>query len=422
MQFLQVSILLLILPVLGSSQSVNQEDYIREYREIAIREMTRTGIPASIKLAQAILESNSGQSELARKARNHFGIKCGGGWDGPTYYLLDDDYDDNGNHVRSCFRVYRHAEASFIAHSEFLRDPAKSARYGFLFRIPPTDYKRWAKGLRKAGYATNPRYPELLIGLIERHRLDQYDLISPDALDKLAGISRINDIRVAHARADESLEDIAARTEIPARRLVKYNEGLYTAVQPLPENTLVYLQPKRHFFRGKQKWHRVEEGQTLATISQLYGIKVDKLRHKNRIPPTHEPRVGERVKLRWRVSKKKAPQSYRPGPAPELDPILPREEMEDIPEPEEIHEEEPPTVMDDSDLPPPPPPVPSREPLAPSPEDDPGDGSDPVYHTVQPGETLWRIARAHGITVATLKERNSLSSDAIQVGQRLRIK
>lgn len=132
-------------------------DYIARYKDIAIREMERAGIPASIKLAQALLESDAGNSYLARKANNHFGIKCGAAWDGKKFYRLDDDYDDKGNRVKSCFRAYKDAEDSFIAHSEFLRDPAKEYRYGFLFRIDPTDYKRWATGLKKR--ATPPRPP-----------------------------------------------------------------------------------------------------------------------------------------------------------------------------------------------------------------------------------------------------------------------
>ncbi|MCB0260921.1 MAG: glucosaminidase domain-containing protein, partial [Calditrichaeota bacterium] len=157
--------------------------YVDEFKEVAIREMERAGIPASIKLAQGILESNAGKSDLARRANNHFGIKCGNDWDGKTYYKKDDDYNDKGQLVESCFRSYKNPEASFIAHSEFLRDPKKQYRYGFLFRIDPTDYKAWAEGLRRAGYATSANYPTKLIDIIERYQLNRYDeLTSPEVI------------------------------------------------------------------------------------------------------------------------------------------------------------------------------------------------------------------------------------------------
>lgn len=393
------------------------DGYIRTYREIAVKEMERTGIPASIKLAQAILESNGGRSELALKARNHFGIKCGGEWTGETYYLKDDDYDDAGNHINSCFRVYRRDEASFIGHSEFLRDPKKSSRYGFLFRIPPTDYKRWAHGLKKAGYASNPKYPQLLIDLIERYKLDQYDLVSPDALDKLAGISRINDIRLTFVKEGETLASIARRTETSISKLIRYNEYLYTENGPLPEEALIYLQPKRNYFRGKQQWHKVLEGETLASISQLYGVKVDKLRKKNRIPDGHEPAPGERVRLRWKVKKKDIPRTIRTGPLPERDP-LPKSTIRDT-----TPVRPDPVIIDDSDLPNAIK-VDTATPIgkAPAIEDDPGTTTPPVFHKVAAGDTLWRIAKKYGISVETLKTLNQLTTDSISIGQTLRVK
>ncbi len=389
------------------------DEYIRTYREIAVKEMERTGIPASIKLAQAILESNGGRSELALKARNHFGIKCGGEWTGETYELVDDDYDVAGNRIKSCFRVYRRDEASFIGHSEFLRDPKKAARYGFLFRIPPTDYQRWAHGLKKAGYASNPRYPQLLIEMIERYKLDQYDLVSPDALDRLAGISRINDIRLAFARPAETLQSIADRTETPVSKLLKYNDYTYRTDETLEENALVFLQPKRNYFRGKQQWHKVQAGETLMGISQMYGIKVDKLRKKNRIPDGLEPAPGERLRLRWKVSRKEIPRTLRPEPRKEAElPVKGPVNAPDSPRPQPI-------VIDDSDLPGTPTPIPSRT-LEPEGEVPSVGKSD--KHIVAPGDTLWRIAKQYDLRVEELKSLNNLQSDSIQVGQSLRVK
>lgn len=152
---------------LGAAQRRNKayEDYIRQYHKIAVEEMKRYHIPASITLAQGLLESGAGRSELARKSNNHFGIKCGRSWDGRTVRADDDAPNE-------CFRAYRHAKDSYRDHSKFLRT---GARYAFLFRLKITDYKGWARGLKKAGYATDPRYADRLINIIELYDLDRYD-------------------------------------------------------------------------------------------------------------------------------------------------------------------------------------------------------------------------------------------------------
>jgi len=146
--------------------------YIQQYKTIAQHEMDRVGIPASIKMAQAILESASGRSTLARQSNNHFGIKCGKDWKGGEVYRHDDDYKD-GLLVRSCFRAYDDPAESFRAHSDFLTD---NRRYKPLFELDIYDYKGWANGLRKAGYATDPQYPSKLIRIIEEYELHLLDL------------------------------------------------------------------------------------------------------------------------------------------------------------------------------------------------------------------------------------------------------
>jgi flagellum-specific peptidoglycan hydrolase FlgJ len=148
----------------SSERKYTTQDYIAIYKDVAIRQAHKYGIPASIILAQGILESNNGNSELARNANNHFGIKCTNEWNGKTYRVDDDKPNE-------CFRRYPTVDASYKDHSEFL----KRSRYAGLFYLRKTDYKGWAKGLKKAGYATNPKYPELLINLIERYDLDKYD-------------------------------------------------------------------------------------------------------------------------------------------------------------------------------------------------------------------------------------------------------
>ena len=156
------------------SLSANHVDeYIQNYQDIAQREMKRSGIPASIIIAQGIHESSWGRGTLAVESKNHFGIKCKDYWTGPTFYIEDDDYQ-NGKLIKSCFRAYENVEASYIDHTDFL---VNSERYKDLFAYDKTDYRRWAKGLKKCGYATDPRYAEKLIRIIETHRLYEFDAI-----------------------------------------------------------------------------------------------------------------------------------------------------------------------------------------------------------------------------------------------------
>ncbi|MEM9260580.1 MAG: glucosaminidase domain-containing protein, partial [Bacteroidota bacterium] len=300
-----LQILLLIVlssyTVLGQ-RSESQLNYIERYKDIAVREMERTGVPASIKLAQGLLESNAGQSTLARRANNHFGMKCGSNWQGDTFFKEDDDYDANGQLIKSCFRSYRNGQASFIAHSEFLRDPRKAFRYGFLFRLDPKDYRRWAYGLKQAGYATSPTYPEKLLSLIDRYELYRYD--NETAIDITApaevlatGILNNNDVKYVVVSEGETLDDIARRADISVRSLIDYNENLSRSSSPNKGERL-YVQPKRNSYRGRELYHTVAEGETMFTISQRYGIRLEKLYQRNRLDTGQEPRIGERIKLR----------------------------------------------------------------------------------------------------------------------------
>lgn len=158
--------------------------YIDRYKDLAIAEMKRSGIPASITLAQGILESNAGASELAQYANNHFGIKCKNEWDGPTYYVKDDDKDERGELIESCFRAYGSDLESYLDHSDFLM---RNERYATLFTYGMA-YQKWAYGLKECGYATNEKYAEALIRVIEEFQLHQYDI--PDGSHPIA-----NDIR-----------------------------------------------------------------------------------------------------------------------------------------------------------------------------------------------------------------------------------
>jgi|GEM_PF-974931 len=170
---IKLFVLLPFFPTAGECSDIVRQAYIDRFSPIAVREMHRSNIPASIILAQGIVESHSGEGELARKANNHFGIKCKGDWEGDTIYRIDDDVDSSGNKVESCFRKYATALDSYIDHTNFL---FKGERYQDLFDIGRWDYKKWARGLQEKHYATDPDYAQKLIDIIEKHQLHIYDL------------------------------------------------------------------------------------------------------------------------------------------------------------------------------------------------------------------------------------------------------
>lgn len=277
--------------------------YIGQYKDVAIREMYRTGIPASITLAQAILESGGGESELAKQANNHFGIKCDPSWGGKTYNKVDDAKDANGNPVASCFRKYSEAEHSFYDHSDFICDPAKSVRYGFLFHLDRTDYPSWAHGLQTAGYASDTGYAQKLIGLIERYSLFQYDRpeIHPSDSVKfqiLYRVSYFNRKKAVLSRLNERLEDIAHMFDISVEKLAGFNDLAYVPGLPLPPNTRIFIEEKRKKWRGRPDYHMVQEGQTMLDLSQWYGVKLSDLLKRNGLKPGQEPAAGEKVRLK----------------------------------------------------------------------------------------------------------------------------
>ena len=201
-------LLFLLLPLASMAQRITPEDYIETYKDIAMQEMREHKIPASITLAQGLLESGAGNSALAREAKNHFGIKCHKGWEGDTYIMDDDEKNE-------CFRKYDNAEASFRDHSEFL---CGRSRYAALFELEITDYEGWAKGLKAAGYATNPKYAQLLIDRIKLYDLTKYDQI---ALGERVDDNLLPDI----APEDELLELAYSPSDRSAFELVDMTEG-----------------------------------------------------------------------------------------------------------------------------------------------------------------------------------------------------
>lgn len=283
----------MVLCVLLSAEEDPGLNYIALYKNMAVGEMHRTGIPASIKLAQGMLESASGRSILATEANNHFGIKCGGSWEGETYYREDDDHDANGKLIKSCFRSFRDATESYLAHSAFLTD---QKRYAFLFQYSKDDYISWAKGLRKAGYATDKAYPDKLINLIEKYELYKYDLRDEEAM----------------ASKEMEFENI------PSPVVVEENNPATTAsTSAIPAQS---NRKKRHRSPQKQKavksnsekvFHIVQEGQTMSEIAMLNDMEETLMRLRNRIPKDAEPLPGEKIFLRKKISIFKRPEFTR---------------------------------------------------------------------------------------------------------------
>ena len=279
----------------GQPQNPAQLAYIDKYKHIAVEQMKRYGIPASITLAQGILESRSGLSDLATKGNNHFGIKCHG-WTGATVYHDDDE-------TQECFRAYKHAKESYEDHSLFL---VNSSRYRPLFKLSGTDYKGWARGLKACGYATNPQYAELLIELIERYDLHQYDTgkhpqhNTGTRKDEYSGEHQIwifNKNLYVVVRRGDTFKSIGKEVGISYRKLARYNERDKSDM--LDEGDRVYLKGKRSKApkEFKNVPHIVQPGESLYSIAQKYGITLKALYKKNGLLPDHSIRVGEKLKV-----------------------------------------------------------------------------------------------------------------------------
>lgn len=283
--------------------------YVERYKSIALREMREYRIPASITLAQGILESNAGRSDLATEANNHFGIKCHKEWEGERFFKDDDEKNE-------CFRKYKDPLTSFRDHSAFL---TSRDRYKSLFSLSPTDYQGWATGLKAAGYATNPAYAQLLVKTIEKYHLDRFDLgedPQPAIAGKpvpampavtLSGRFRVtgsapgnrtlyenNGLRMIIASEDDNLYIIARDLGISVDRLLKYNDMVRATA--LESGQPVYLQKKKR--RAATDFHRVSEGESLYSIAQQYGIRMKQLLGRNELRVYDEPVAGTLLKLR----------------------------------------------------------------------------------------------------------------------------
>lgn len=272
--------------------------YVEKYAPLAVQQMKEHKIPASITLAQGILESGAGQSDLARKSNNHFGIKCGSGWRGRTVR-----HDDDA--PRECFRAYNDPVDSYEDHSLFLK---RGARYAFLFDLKLTDYKAWARGLKKAGYATDPSYANRLITIIEDNDLYKYDISPREArklekeLQKKPWLAAPHEVYIANgiayvmARDGDTFELLGKEFDISWKKLVKYND-LHRGYTP-EAGDVIYLKEKKKKASEPHTVYIVKDGDSMHTISQKYGIRLKNLYKMNRKDGDYIPEVGDRLRLR----------------------------------------------------------------------------------------------------------------------------
>ena len=275
----------------AQTRNKQYEAYIKKYRELAVEEMKKYHIPASITLAQGLLESGAGQSTLARKSNNHFGIKCGSDWYGKT---VSHDDDARGE----CFRAYKHPKDSYEDHSKFL---AGRPRYASLFKLNMTDYKGWARGLKKAGYATNPRYADQLIGIIELYELYKYDdknylkWIKKNPNPHQTYIA--NDLLYIVVRAGDSWKSISQEFDISQKKLRKYND-LYKGYA-LQVGDILYLEKKNKKADKEHIVHVLRAGESMYSISQKYGIRLKNLYKLNKMDEDDPaPKIGTILRLR----------------------------------------------------------------------------------------------------------------------------
>ncbi len=373
---------LLIASIISSpsifAQYITVAQYIDEYKDIAIREMKRMGVPAAITLAQGILETENGNSDLVKKSNNHFGIKCKSNW---TASSVSHDDDAPGE----CFRVYKDAEESYRDHSNFLRG---GTRYASLFNLDPLDYKAWAYGLRKAGYATNPRYPNILIKNIEDNNLQQYTLMAADEVpvfdaskytdDKENKIIKIipdsavenigppeekllqpgniiiNGSKALYVAKGTSLLAIATQHNINLAKLLEINDLKKDGL--LEKDQVIFLEKKPA--EGDRDYYISRENETIYDVAQNTGVQLQSICDLNHLSPGDNIYPGTKILLR-----------------------------------------------------------PTQEKI--SLNEKPAENNTIKIHEVQPKEGLYTISKKYGISVSQLREWNSLPNDNLNIGQRL---
>lgn len=278
------------------------QTYINQYRDLAIEQMLKFKIPASITLAQGLLESGAGYSELATKGNNHFGIKCHG-WTGRKTYHDDDD-------AQECFRAYNNVYESYEDHSLLL---SRQPRYRSLFSLDGDDYKGWAHGLKKCGYATSPTYAQKLIGIIELYKLQQYDKAkkydrfmesraykdSPSAKGGIQHpIHRYNKNYYIVVRQGDTFRSLGKELGLSYRKIAKYNERNKRDKLVVGETIYLKKKQKKADKSYKNRPHTVKPGESMYSIAQYYGMRVKSLYKKNDLSPDYVPKVGDKLRVR----------------------------------------------------------------------------------------------------------------------------
>jgi len=363
------------------SQKISAEQYIKTYKDNAIREMKRMGVPAAITLAQGLLETENGNSDLLKKSNNHFGIKCKSSWTAEGV-----SHDDDA--IGECFRTYKDAEGSYRDHSNYLRG---NDRYAFLFKLDPRDYKGWAYGLKRAGYATNLRYPEILIKNIEENNLQQYTMVAVNEVPvfdaskyqsdpeekafneivKSKGSSNnqqvnivsntskekidINGSKAIYETRGRSLLAIATENNINLNKLLEYNDLQKDGL--LEDDQFIFLEKKSK--EGDKDFYIVQNNESLYDVAQKNGIRLQNLYEYNNLKGDENIFAGSKLNLK---------------PTSKDQPVLVKE-------------------------------IPVITPVK--------------TYAVQPKEGLYAISKKYGVTVAQLKEWNNLTDDNLKVGQQL---
>jgi flagellum-specific peptidoglycan hydrolase FlgJ len=379
-----------------SSETIRQ--YIEKFKDLAIQEELRTGVPASITLAQGIHETGAGTSDLVVASNNHFGIKCKGDWKGET---VSHDDDAKGE----CFRKYSDPFDSYRDHSDFLKN---RPHYSALFTLDPTDYEGWAYGLKKAGYATNPKYPQILIKLIKDYNLNDYTLIalnkkpsseavwaknsinsesSAKAMSEIveapksqirsypAGVFTINNTKVLFVEKGTAFLKIAEEHNISLSRLFDFND--MTPEDIASSDQLIYLQRKRK--TGEHEFHVVEEGETTRDVSQTEGIRLESLLNLNLLSQGMQPAAGAKLYLMDKASfMPQLSTGKQQNPQPQYtvnkEEVLPAETSNDF-----------------------------------------------ILHSVQPKETIYAISKKYSVDVEDLRKWNELQTTDLKIGQQLKI-
>jgi len=304
MKYALLTLVVLILSVTHVSAQIKwnsaYQAYIDQYKDLAIEQMLKYNIPASITLSQGLLESGAGRSWLTKSSNNHFGIKCHG-WTGRRVFHDDDERGE-------CFRAYDNPRQSFEDHSRFL---ATQSRYARLFNYARTDYKSWARGLKQCGYATNPQYASKLIQIIELYNLNLYDkakkfdqfMVKHSTEDGVAPDGYFHVIKAYNknyyviARKGDSFQSLSKELCIGKRKLAKYNERSYK--EELAAGDVIYLKKKRKKATKeyKNRPHIVQIGESMYLISQKYGIRLSSLYKKNHLSPDYQIKVGDKLRV-----------------------------------------------------------------------------------------------------------------------------